>query len=493
MELAEDNATCGFYAALSILPWEEFVQFWDAHVSSELGAEVALTVEDILADIQGIGLSCGLATFEVIPAADGLTQIAVLRVIHQSEVTPGRMLVYTPVDGMGRPNPHWLSCTSFHRRVAVHLVDPVVVQQRDAQLALLVAAELAWAGAVADLILAERPVDPLLEELERLGGLVDAAEDIRHARPAPPPPDPFLLELEEMGGILEAAEEIRLAPERRPVLPRDRPPTAQRTHLHADRGVYMCVGVHCYPFPASTDLVTHRRWYRIGSLSSATANALVVDGAPGPIARAFPGAKRAPIYWELHPRVLLAGMHLREWHKVYVLMGPVSATDDRYLTTGCINPAVITALDCGVIVYDLVDPVTIPLPNGHMLLFSLSIRLCSLLGATSISLPIVKRFVQHKVLQVQRRALPDCMFGMPSEADFPDRRAYIRTVFEHFFRTAPQELKASVERQLREVLAALEAGTLAADFDFLRLMRALQQCRDFSCRFFGGPGMAVQC
>lgn len=459
-ELRLDHASCGFYAALAILNHADFIQFWRAHALGEAGPEAGLTFDDVLVDIQGLALNVGLARYEIVPAQDGYSTLAVLRVVHQAPDSPGRMLVYTPVNGRGEPAPHWLACTSFHRGPVVRVFDPIRALRIDEDAARLALEELAWAEAL-DFAPPELP-DPFQEHLEWADGLYDAmAIADRAIQPAP--------------------------------LPRDRPPTAALVVPIRDRGVQVCVGVHPYPFAPERDLVSSRRWYKIGAQPQTAVNALVIEGAPSCFTRAIPGSLSAPIYWEFHPEVLAVGMHIREWHKVYVLMGPVQARDDTLLTTGCFNPAVISALDCGVVVYDLIDPLTIALSSGHLLLFSLKIRLCSVLGASARLLPPVNALIRHRVKTVIRRSLPDYLFSLPDENCFPDRRAFIKAIFEHLQKTAPLELKASVEQQARSVLAALEAGTLSPSFDFLALMRALHQTRAFASNFAGGPGLTVQC
>lgn len=468
-------ATCGFYAALAILSQERYNDFWEVHACGERGLEEGISLEDVMIDVQGLDLGVGLGCFEVIDMEDH--QIAVLRVLHLSELHPGRMLVYTPVDGEGNRRSHWLACTSFNRDKAIWLPSPGF-QYRQRRLLELMEVEHRIASEVEQLALRiaqeQEEKDQLIhQELQwasRLAEFLLAEPDVRPVRQAD----------EDEDDLFSFT----------PVLPRiPMPRIFPRKSTPGSDEPLVCVGVRPFPFKPSLDLVCTKRWYKIGAGPVIAANVLVVSGAPGPLTRALPGGSSRPILWEFHPSVIAAGMHVRAWHKVYITMGPVQYGNDELLTSGCYNPEVISVLDCGVAVYDLIDPVTVQLPVGHMLLFSLSLRHTSVIGAASLSIPLLR----HKVHGVQRRSLHPSLISLPSPSSFPNRRAYVKAVMEHLFRTAPLHLKATVESNTRSLLAELEAGTLSDQFDFVRLMHAIAGVAQFASHLSGGPGMAISC
>lgn len=254
--------------------------------------------------------------------------------------------------------------------------------------------------------------------------------------------------------------------------------------------VCVFVGEHCPPIwteSMGVSALYSRIFHSVsGKPEFDFGDAQLVLGAPSAATRAAYRAAGYKTAWQLRPGVIEQA-HLGSGDIVYVHVAAATITSRRLLATGDYNPDELATLytKCGVWRLGTGGAVATLGVGGDVYKFYGIKR-----TATGIGGLIARRipFLLEQVIGVTWRWREEVL---PSAADFPCRKAWLRAVFLQLAGGMPDSLKAAFLDQRNVVLALLEEGKLPGDFDPVCLARALAQSERAAKQLMGTPGKAL--
>lgn len=431
------NAACYFHALAEILPKQDLDDLFNLATTRPEGFAVGVTPDQAIADRVANGLAYGI--YVVAPIEGRHTLVA---------IQPGAgplALVMALYNGKHKHAPHWLPAMNPRARRTLPMAS---IERVDALQRGYVDVETRSTLTSQSLSLA------ILEDLDPTLPIPPAS----HSLPPVPAHPGTGLPLHPALGFRRVLQ--------------DRPPTPNEFF-----DVRVVVGVNVVLPPSRTSAFAPT-FYFVGSGKHSRFSGVVKKGFPGPFSRA---TTLGPTLWELHPAVV-RDCHITERDFMFVTLAPEHALDQDLLASGSYNHMRLGGVACKSCFYDLTDPFLYETNDNRVIVFRLSKRFATISGLLGSAVPLM----QDTVVEVQLyRNTPR---ELPIVGDFPNKRAWLRCVFAVLAVNAPDHVRADINDQRNQALAAFDEGQLDADFDPIKLVGAIVQAHRFAQSLMGVEG-----
>ena len=246
-------------------------------------------------------------------------------------------------------------------------------------------------------------------------------------------------------------------------------PQLQEAVIFDFTDIYCFVGITAPPYDATKEATfferTRRFWRLSGNQSSPTI--VSIDGEPDLFDLTNAMLDDIGCCWELRPEVVHK-MKVGLDTAVYWLDGPVSAADNKMLTTGAYNPDVLVALEANQSHWRLGPRQLVRCGERKYWISKLERAQWTFLGRFVYNFGLTEKIIKVSFLE-------DAMSALPSEKDFPTTAAFIRALYTKFAKLVPPEDVGPLLDQRNALLAYMSEndGALPPGFSPEANVRAL--------------------